>query len=105
MRKAVYNHSQTDLMSSRSVAWTVFCSDRLTELLLGDSEGAMGDLVMRISVFVQRGFICQRCGVEIDGEMTGSPRCCTACDDHRDSEHDAADSAELVGKRLVAPRP
>ncbi len=40
----------------------------------------MGDLVMRISVFVQRGFICQCCGTEIDGEMTGTPRKCQTCD-------------------------
>lgn len=65
----------------------------------------MGDLVMRISVFVQRGFICQRCGIEIDGEMSGSPRSCTVCEGHRESERDSADSSELVGKRLVAPRP
>lgn len=41
----------------------------------------MGDLVMRISMFVQRGLICQRCGIEIDGEMTGSPRSCPDCHD------------------------
>jgi len=42
---------------------------------------AMGDLVMRISMLVQRGFICQRCGVEMDGEMTESPRSCRSCEE------------------------
>ncbi|MFM7164487.1 MAG: hypothetical protein ACKO3T_04525 [Planctomycetaceae bacterium] len=36
---------------------------------------------MRISVFVQRGFICQACGVEIDGQMTGEPRRCPHCEE------------------------
>jgi len=34
----------------------------------------MGDLVMRISVFVQRGFICQCCGVEIDRDAVCGAR-------------------------------
>ena len=41
----------------------------------------MGDLVMRISMFVQQGLICQRCGVEIDGQMTGIPRSCRNCEE------------------------
>ena len=59
----------------------------------------MGDLVMRISVFVQRGFICQRCGIEIDGEMSGQPRSCCQC-----SELDAAGSTELSEVQTSAPR-
>ena len=39
----------------------------------------MGDLVMIISMLVQRGYICQRCGVEIDGEMTEMTRSCETC--------------------------
>jgi len=42
---------------------------------------AMGDLVMRISMLVQRGFICQRCGIELDGEMSDSPRSCRSCEE------------------------
>jgi len=34
---------------------------------------------MRISMLVQRGCICQCCGVELDGEMSESPRSCDAC--------------------------
>jgi hypothetical protein len=40
---------------------------------------SMGDLVMRISMLVQRGLICQCCGVEIDGQLTESTRSCDAC--------------------------
>lgn len=39
----------------------------------------MGDLVLRVSLLVQRGWACQRCGSEIDGRMTGSPRECRIC--------------------------
>lgn len=39
----------------------------------------MGDLMMRISLLVQRGVLCQSCGCELHGEMTGSPRACTDC--------------------------
>jgi hypothetical protein len=39
----------------------------------------MGDLVMRISMLVQRGFICQHCGVEIDGEVAETTRSCDTC--------------------------
>jgi len=39
----------------------------------------MGDLVMRISMLVQRGFICQRCGVEIDGDVAETTRSCESC--------------------------
>ena len=39
----------------------------------------MGDLMMRISILVQRGVICQSCGCEVSGEMTGSPRSCAEC--------------------------
>jgi hypothetical protein len=39
----------------------------------------MGDRMMRISLLVQRGVICQRCGCEVAGEMTGSPRSCADC--------------------------
>ena len=39
----------------------------------------MGDLVMRISMLIQRGYICQCCGVELDGEMSEGPRSCDSC--------------------------
>ena len=39
----------------------------------------MGDLMIRISLLVQRGAICQSCGCELHGDMTGSPRSCTEC--------------------------
>lgn len=39
----------------------------------------MGDVMMRISLLVQRGAICQSCGCELHGEMTGLPRSCTDC--------------------------
>lgn len=40
----------------------------------------MGDLMMRISLLVQRGGLCQCCGCEMAGDMTGSPRSCSDCD-------------------------
>ncbi len=64
----------------------------------------MGDLVMRISVFVQRGFICQRCGTEIDGEMSGEPRCCSVCQQISTDQDDTAAVNELQGRRLTVPR-
>ncbi len=42
---------------------------------------------MRISLFIQRGLICQRCGVEIDGEVTGAPRICTDCQELELANH------------------
>ena len=39
----------------------------------------MGDLMMRISLLVQRGALCQCCGCELSGEMVGSPRSCSDC--------------------------
>jgi hypothetical protein len=39
----------------------------------------MSDLAVRISLFLSRGIICQDCGVEIQGEPSGSPRCCDRC--------------------------
>ena len=39
----------------------------------------MGDLMIRISLLVQRGVLCQSCGDEVGGEMSGSPRSCEAC--------------------------
>lgn len=39
----------------------------------------MGDLVLRVSLLVQRGWACSECGSEIDGQMTGGPRQCRAC--------------------------
>lgn len=39
----------------------------------------MGDLMIRISLLVQRGVLCQSCGGEVGGEMSGSPRSCEAC--------------------------
>ncbi len=59
----------------------------------------MGDLVMRISVFVQRGFICQRCGIEIDGEMSGHPRSCCQC-----LELDSAGSTESADCESTSSR-
>lgn len=49
----------------------------------------MGDLVLRISTLIQRGFLCQRCGCEIDGDLTGEPRACKLC-----AELDAANARE-----------
>ncbi|MFN5742525.1 MAG: hypothetical protein ACK5A1_13155 [Planctomyces sp.] len=63
----------------------------------------MGDLVMRISVFVQRGFICQCCGVEIDGEMTGEPRRCLRCEESHSKPEQAAELSPLF--RPLAARP
>lgn len=63
----------------------------------------MGDLVMRISVFVQRGFICQCCGVEIDGELTGEPRRCPACEEIHSKPEQAAAHSPLF--RPLAARP
>ena len=48
--------------------------------LCSDAEQqVMGDLVLRVSLLVQRGWACQRCGCEIDGRMTGTPRECRIC--------------------------
>jgi hypothetical protein len=63
----------------------------------------MGDLVMRISVFVQRGFICQCCGVEIDGEMTGEPRRCSRCHEQQNQPEKAVEETPLF--RQLAARP
>ena len=63
----------------------------------------MGDLVMRISVFVQRGFICQCCGVEIDGEMTGEPRRCSRCQEQQNQPERAGEEQPLF--RQLAARP
>ncbi len=41
----------------------------------------MGDLVMRISMLIQRGFLCQQCGAEIDGEMCEIIRSCQSCEE------------------------
>lgn len=43
---------------------------------------AMGDLALRVSLLVQRGYLCSRCGVEIDGEMAGMTRVCNVCLSH-----------------------
>ncbi|MFN0054778.1 MAG: hypothetical protein ACKV0T_21610 [Planctomycetales bacterium] len=39
----------------------------------------MGDLMLRVSLLVQRGYACETCGREIDGQMTGAPRSCLIC--------------------------
>ena len=39
----------------------------------------MGDLVIRISLMVQRGYICSACGVEIDGQYSDMVRKCASC--------------------------
>ena len=66
----------------------------------------MGDLVMRISVFIQRGLICQRCGIQIDGEISGHPRSCPACLD-LDAQQSANSSGgtSVVPQRIMAARP
>lgn len=45
----------------------------------------MSDLFLRVSLLIQRGFVCQSCGTEIDGEVTGAPRKCIACQEHKKS--------------------
>jgi hypothetical protein len=40
----------------------------------------MGDLALRISLLVQRGYICQSCGDQIDGELHHAPRRCQRCE-------------------------
>jgi hypothetical protein len=39
----------------------------------------MGDIVMRISMMIQQGYLCQRCGVELDGQITDCVRSCSSC--------------------------
>ena len=39
----------------------------------------MGDLVLRVSVLVQQGYMCQCCGAELSGDPAGKPVSCTAC--------------------------
>ncbi len=60
----------------------------------------MGDLVLRISTLIQRGFLCQRCGCEIDGDLVGEPRSCKPCD-----ELDAANAREEQSSSLPVRRP
>jgi len=45
----------------------------------------MGDLFLRVSLLIQRGFVCRSCGTEIDGEVTGAPRVCASCREQEDS--------------------
>ena len=39
----------------------------------------MSDLLLRLTVLMMDGFICNTCGVEIDGHDTGHPRDCCRC--------------------------
>ncbi len=39
----------------------------------------MGDTVLRTSLLVQRGFICQACGAGLPEEAEGRPRTCRSC--------------------------
>ena len=39
----------------------------------------MGDEVLRVSLLVQRGQICQACGETIEDELEGHPRRCSEC--------------------------
>ena len=48
----------------------------------------MGDEVLRISLLVQRGYLCKQCGVEIDRKLHGEPRLCDRCENDRLSAFD-----------------
>ena len=39
----------------------------------------MGDLVLRVSLLVQRGYLCESCGVVIDGDLAQQKRSCSTC--------------------------
>lgn len=39
----------------------------------------MGDLVLRVSILVQQGFICRRCGFDLPGDPAGEPSSCASC--------------------------
>lgn len=41
----------------------------------------MGDLVLRVSLLVQRGFLCSKCGSEIDGQYHSALRRCRTCEE------------------------
>jgi len=49
----------------------------------------MGDLVLRVSLLVQRGYLCSSCGVVIDGELSPEKRVCSRCshDFHAEDRH------------------
>ena len=71
-----------------------------------ERDSIMGDLVLRISTFIQRGFICQRCGTEIDGEMTGEPRACLPCQDLDAANHrEEMSPTDRPRVRQLASRP
>ena len=61
----------------------------------------MGDLVLRVSLLVQRGWACQQCGCEIDGDMTGSPRACATCT--AGGKHQASSNGNLCENRSAIP--
>ena len=39
----------------------------------------MGDHVIRTSLLVQRGYLCETCGQLIDGQYAEAPRACHPC--------------------------
>ena len=78
--------------------------DAALSILVSSRMSHMGDLVMRISVFVQRGLICQCCGKEIDGEMTGAPRKCSTCSSP-DADAPESPHGEKLRFRTLAARP
>ena len=78
--------------------------DAALSILVSSRMSHMGDLVMRISVFVQRGLICQCCGKEIDGEMTGAPRKCSTCSSP-DADAPESQHGENLRFRTLAARP
>ena len=61
---------------------------------------AMVDLVMRISMLIERGFICQHCGVEIDGALTESVRSCGTCQ----AAALVSEEATSISDQLLMPR-
>ena len=56
----------------------------------------MGDLTLRISMLVQQGHICQTCGDEVDGQITGKPRYCCECKPVHVAEQEVGPEAEFV---------
>lgn len=61
----------------------------------------MGDLVIRISLMVQRGYICSACGIEIDGQYSETIRQCCDCQVDDAPQQAEPEAAPKAGQQLV----
>lgn len=64
----------------------------------------MGDLVLRTSLLVQRGYLCQSCGVELAEEPAGRPRSCDSCAILENQQATDAEDIAAGPSRLVIPK-